>query len=606
MKKKRHFITVFAFIELCICLLFAFWYFVRSSELIEDVVKEKLFLAHDIVENKLNQTSSYLAASLDFMGKYINQHANQDNQVTKYLFNLYTEQKKIKELIPLYEIFLVDNNGTFKVGMRDEWNLMVFRHHSEINKLIEKCTATPMEMRFGRLIKLDLAINTVCYGLLDYSGNYAGTLIAGIDRAAFEANMGDAIGDDTVSFAIYDKNKEIIYESRDAFISKQYGKQINEMLLDTERPAETLIKLGKFHIFNPKIIYSYYNLNNKLTYVLTINDKFSAKILTRKMWPLATDLLFLLSIGIIITFFVYRKLVNPVITLSKQAQQIAEGDVNIVPQRYNYHELDSLSKAIIKVAEQRKLQEENQKLHFLVQKAEEANQAKTKFIHHIQHEFRTPLNHILGSAEILSAGMLGSLPEGCQPYINNITQSGKSLLEAINNVIYLADYLSGKVVLKEEICSLKKIISEVIEKFASQAHTLDLEIKQDIQVSLPLIIIDYVQFSEALSYIFDNAIKFNKQNGLVQISAYQQDNRSIILSVKDSGVGIDPDNLAKITEMFNESENHIAKFNKGIGLGLSVADCIFNLHGIKLKLESTLGVGTCVTIIIPPHRIKEI
>lgn len=587
-------------------MIFFCWYLLRSSELIEDVAKEKMAFAYDVVDERMFNTYAYIEASLDFMGIYINKHAINDRAQIYDIFKLFTNHDNIKELIPLYEIMWLDKDDNTHTTLKNDPSHLSLETSPEILNLLTKCHLIPQKMRFGKIMNLDKPVNSFCYGVMDSNHKYSGTLVAGLDLRKFEDSIQYAIEDNTISFAIYNSLNDIVYESPDKYISTHYGDRIKGYFFNDPPLEDTFINFNSFKLFSPQLIYIHHNVSNNTVVVLTTNQNFAANLIADKLVPLAIDLLFLVLIGTTVTFFVYRRLVRPVLSLSNQAEQIAKGNTESGEQSFDYFELDNLAKAISKVAEQQKLRDENKQLNFLVQKAEAANQAKTAFIQNIQHELRTPLNHILGSSEMLASEYAKSIPKEYRQYIDMINQSGRTLLDTINNIIAVAEYSSGKVTLMEEVCSLKKIINDLLDAFSGRIKAAQLECVSDIQIALPLVLLDKVQFSEALAHIFDNAIKFNKPHGTISVVARLVNDGSIQLEIKDTGIGIAEENISKITGAFNETDSLLAKVHKGLGLGLSVANCIFELHGIRLEVESAINLGTKIIVIIPAIRTKEI
>lgn len=573
--------------------------------MIENAAKEKLVVARDIVENRIDDTYVYIEAYLNFMGNYVNKHAISDGAIIYDLLRFFTNHDSMKELIPLYEIMWIDKSGKVHAALRNNASDISLETSAEIVSHPEKCRSTPQKIRFGKVIKLDKLINSFCYGVTDSNQEYSGTLVAGLDLHKFENSIQKAIGDDTISFAVYNDNADIIYESPDNYISTHYRDSIKSYFFSADTLKDTLINVNNFQIVNPELIHIRHNFNNGTTVVIATKN-FPTKLIAGKLLPLAVDLVFLVLVGTAITFFVYRRFVKPVLLLSRQTEQMVKGNTELGEQKFNYFELDNLAKTISRVVEQQKVSEENKQLNFLVKKIEAASYAKTEFIQNIQHELRTPLNHIIGSSEMLALEFAESIPKKYRQYLDTISKSGRSLLEIINNIIAIADYSSGKVSLQEETCSLKKIINDLMKAFKNKMEVAQIKCSSDIQVALPLVFLDRVQFSEALAYIIDNAIKFNKPQGKISITARQVRNRSIRLEIADTGIGIPNENLNKITKVFNDKDSLLADVHKGLGLGLSVANCIFDLHNIRLEAESTVDLGTKIIVIIPAIRTKEI
>ncbi len=234
------------------------------------------------------------------------------------------------------------------------------------------------------------------------------------------------------------------------------------------------------------------------------------------------------------------------------------------------------------------------KINVAKKQAERANQIKSEFIANMSHEFRTPMNAILGFAEILK-NKLNEQSENFT-YTNNILKSGKSLLNLINDILDISKIEAGGLEIKPVSTNFKILLNEIKEIFSLKANSKSLEFTVDIPFDFPEIIeIDESRMRQILFNLTGNAIKFT-DTGFVKIivSNFQfSDNKNFIdfdLIIKDSGIGIEKQKINDIFEPFKQQNNK--KSYGGTGLGLAITKRLVEAMNGKISVETTLGKGS--------------
>jgi len=222
---------------------------------------------------------------------------------------------------------------------------------------------------------------------------------------------------------------------------------------------------------------------------------------------------------------------------------------------------------------------------------EEADAAKRKFLNNISHEFRTPMNGILGFLDLLKE----SHPTATQrDYIGMIDRSAKYMMTNIESLLDLAQMQSGK--LKLGLTDFKPVgeLESLFEHFFFDAKQRGIDLSFFIDPKLPTYIkADQRKFRQVLSQLLDNALKFTEESGKVQVEVrvlkkFENDNYTIGVTVKDSGIGIDAEKLASITKPFETGEQ--ADFR--LGVGLTLAEGLLQLMGSELTMSSEKGRGS--------------
>jgi two-component system cell cycle sensor histidine kinase PleC len=237
-------------------------------------------------------------------------------------------------------------------------------------------------------------------------------------------------------------------------------------------------------------------------------------------------------------------------------------------------------------------------------RAEEANQTKSKFLANMSHELRTPLNAIIGFSEIMGSGMFGTLgSEKYHEYCHDILTSGHYLLEVINDILDMSKIEAGRMKLDMEPLDLSKTLAESLRVVSGRADDKHLVLDADIEGSIP-VVADRRAIKQIIVNLLSNAVKFTPEGGRVLVRS-RVFSDSIILTIADTGIGIAPQSLARLGRPFEQVESQLTKTYHGSGLGLAIARSLANLHGGSMRLRSKLGAGTVVCVSLPREGGKN-
>lgn len=252
--------------------------------------------------------------------------------------------------------------------------------------------------------------------------------------------------------------------------------------------------------------------------------------------------------------------------------------------------------SIIDITERKRSEEMLMQLKL---EAERANKAKSEFLSRMSHELRTPLNSILGFAQLLE---MRNTDEAQKTGIKNILESGRHLLDLINDILDISRIEAGRVDYKPEMISLESTIAELIDSVRPAVGLKKLQIIYPHRNEIDLFI-DPKFFRQIMLNLLSNAIKYNKEYGLIHIiieSEVKEDptNSFVRIKVRDSGIGIEED---KIPLLFNPFERIGAEklHIEGTGLGLAVVKKLVENMSGKIYVESKMGQGSCFTLEFP-------
>ncbi|WP_434684448.1 hybrid sensor histidine kinase/response regulator [Pseudanabaena minima] len=244
--------------------------------------------------------------------------------------------------------------------------------------------------------------------------------------------------------------------------------------------------------------------------------------------------------------------------------------------------------------------------HRSKQKEEQESVLKDKFLTIIRDELRNPLNAILGFSDCLKQEMLGTVNSEQIEALQAINSSGNHLLKMINRIIDLSMLEAGRLTLQIDLSPITPICHAAIEQVQSEAFQKSIQIEVNIAESLPYLMIDERRMFQVLVNLLQNAVKFTPKDGLINLVVKHnvdcilpEQTTTTQISVIDTGIGIEPQEIAKLFQPFNQLDKSYKRQNNGMGLGLAFVKRIVELHGGKVEVHSKLGEGSCFTVSLP-------
>jgi two-component system, cell cycle sensor histidine kinase PleC len=237
--------------------------------------------------------------------------------------------------------------------------------------------------------------------------------------------------------------------------------------------------------------------------------------------------------------------------------------------------------------------------------AESANRAKAEFLANMSHELFTPLNHIIGFAEMMESNIYGPLGnERYGEYTKNIGESGRYLLEVISDILDMSSLEAGRIKLERHQIALTEIIDDAVEQITPAAREKNISIS--IEKIGPLHVVgDQKAFSQIISNLLCNAVKFTHDGGRIGLRA-KRSGDAVHLFFEDNGSGITAEDIDKIGRPFEQSGSVMENGFKGSGLGSSIAKALTELHGGNIRIKSKVGIGTIVMVILPVSGVETL
>ena len=247
---------------------------------------------------------------------------------------------------------------------------------------------------------------------------------------------------------------------------------------------------------------------------------------------------------------------------------------------------------------EKKVSERTADLQEMLQELKTADVAKSTFMANMSHELHTPLNVIMGSADVLQEGIWGDLSPKQQKYVQSIRDSGSHLLQLINDVLDISKMATGKMLLNIEPFTIAEVVQQAVNGIKTMTEKKQLQLTVQLQPENFVVKADMNKLLEILYNLLSNAAKFTPEHGSIEVSVRQLED-SFKVMVKDSGIGIAEKDQERVFVEFEQVENSYTKQYEGTGLGLPIVKKMVTMMGGQVFLRSMEGIGTEISFILP-------
>ncbi|MGQ0673042.1 MAG: sensor histidine kinase [Hyphomicrobium sp.] len=240
--------------------------------------------------------------------------------------------------------------------------------------------------------------------------------------------------------------------------------------------------------------------------------------------------------------------------------------------------------------------------------AELASRVKSEFIANMSHELRTPLNTVIGFSKLLSEHDKRKLRDAeIVEYAHLIHDSAGHLLSVINDILDISKMQSGKYTLDAREVYIEEVVQACVASFRTTAAEAGVTLEMRVPADLPPVRGDVTKLRQIFTNLISNAIKFTLTGGTVLIEAMRLADGSLLLLVRDTGIGMTEDELKVALTPFGQVDGGRSRWREGTGLGLPIAKALVELHGGELQVLSVKGQGTEVAVVLPSrHHVSVI
>jgi signal transduction histidine kinase len=296
-----------------------------------------------------------------------------------------------------------------------------------------------------------------------------------------------------------------------------------------------------------------------------------------------------IALALVLGYALSWAVIVPVQRMNERLGQIASGDFSQRVHIPNRDELGALAANLNRM---------NDELGRLYRQLDAANRHKSEFLANMSHELRTPLNAIIGFSEVLQERMFGELNAKQAEYVADIVASGRHLLALINDILDLSKVEAGHMELQLTSFSLPAALENALTLIRERAGRHGIALELEVEDGLSEVVADERKIKQVLLNLLSNAVKFTPEGGRVGVHAALAGGM-VEVSVRDTGIGIAPEDREAIFEEFRQVGGDEARKREGTGLGLALARRFVELHGGKIWVESEVGQGSTFTFTLP-------
>jgi signal transduction histidine kinase len=232
-----------------------------------------------------------------------------------------------------------------------------------------------------------------------------------------------------------------------------------------------------------------------------------------------------------------------------------------------------------------------------------ANRHKSEFLANMSHELRTPLNAVIGFSDVLSQQIFGEVNAKQSEYLEDIRSSGRHLLSLINDILDLSKIEAGRMELESSEFSLRHCLQSVVMMVRDRATRNDVRVETVIPPEVGTVWADERKIKQVVLNLMSNAVKFTPAGGHIELSARLADD-NVVVSVRDTGVGIAAADQARVFEEFAQARSATTRDQEGTGLGLTLTKKFVELHGGRIWVQSEVGTGSTFSFTLPAHGPK--
>lgn len=530
------------------------------------------------IENIWNQ--------LGIINTYISDNENISHEnISKYLENIISSQKSITHLL------LINSLGNIVAASNQDF----IGKSLDSTQLLNRITSGEDNIIYHieHIKSIDMTLLPVAKAIKK-SHELNGILLAAVNIQNIGNQLSKLLSDETISFKIIDNEGNIIYQNN----SPQSFTKTDK--IPVYSPAWEALE-GK--IVTDKVIFD----DSDKTYTLSCSypigktgwalsmqsksDEITHLVYKRAIWTI-TYLTFLISLSITTVIFMNNTILKPILKLKNAASQMINGDYSV---RTNIRGNDEIAITA-------------QTFDSMAESIQKHDNEKSQIFINLSHEFKTPLNVILASLQLIDK--FHATAKSCSNYnklheqLLMMKQNCYRLVRIVTNIIDLSKHNHGFLKLQLQNANIVSIVENITMSIVKFANMKNIDLIFDTDIEEKIMAIDPDAIERIMLNLISNAIKFTKEGGSVYINIYDK-NDKVIISVKDTGIGIPESSLEFIFDRFNRIDNALSKNMEGSGIGLSLVKALIESHKGTISVKSVVNQGTEFIMELPVYLVEN-
>jgi signal transduction histidine kinase len=247
---------------------------------------------------------------------------------------------------------------------------------------------------------------------------------------------------------------------------------------------------------------------------------------------------------------------------------------------------------------EKRVQERTQELENALTRLSELNQLKANFISNVSHELRMPLQFVVGYLDLLASGTFGPLTEAQSKTVDTLVKASQDMRKLVEEITEFSDLSGESIPLEVTPVFLDRQIQTAVDQRLSQAKSRNVELRTHLASDLPPVDADGKRITWVVGQLLDNAIKFTPSGGAVKVQTSSQEKVATV-AVSDTGIGIPPEKVGEIFELFHQLDGSMTRRYGGTGLGLALVQSILQAHGTSISVQSQPGSGSRFAFSLP-------
>jgi signal transduction histidine kinase len=425
-------------------------------------------------------------------------------------------------------------------------------------------------------------------------GKLYGFMIAIIDADKLSLRLPNPFVNEDRRFGIVDKNGNKVYQSDildNTYENMQMSKDSPVWLSLKGEVVKTTRRISGYD--STKRIGVYIPIR-EIGWACFVTSPYES-VMGKYEQQLQDDIIVLVLVALVsllLAFYMGKRMLRRIYGLKEAANLMVDGNYSARTNITGYDEIAVTAQAFDRMADG----------------IEQYDKLKTQFFINLSHELKTPINVIFASVQLISQINTGTKVEECITRINKHTKMVKQncyrLIRLVNNLIDITKYDSGFLNIKLNNYNIVQIIENITMSIIKYAETKEIEVIFDTEIEEKNIVCDPDIIERIMLNLFSNSLKFTSQKGRILVNIYSKDD-SVVITVKDTGIGIPEDKLNIIFERFRQVDDSLNRNNEGSGIGLSLVKSLIEAHHGTISVLSVIGEGTEFVIQLPVGEVSD-